>query len=186
MKIDLRALLAGEIRALPIDFQLTLPDELSVSVPHLWGVRFPQAMHVQGSVVNTAGYIRLQLSLWVPYIAPCARCLRDIDGTFHLELEKTAAPTKVLDGINEDKLDEYVEIRDGFLDIDELLLELLEMEFPSRLLCAEDCRGLCQQCGQDLNEGSCDCKEAPDPRLAPLQKILDELKQANPDSENKI
>jgi uncharacterized protein len=50
------------------------------------------------------------------------------------------------------------------------------MEFPLRFLCHDDCKGLCQRCGKNLNEGECDCsKKEIDPRMAPLQKLLDEM-----------
>jgi uncharacterized protein len=52
------------------------------------------------------------------------------------------------------------------------------MEFPSRFLCSDDCKGLCQRCGKNLNEGACNCgKDEIDPRLAPLKKILEEMKK---------
>ena len=75
---------------------------------------------------------------------------------------------------------DYVIVEDGFLDIDEQMKEQLELEFPSRFLCNDDCRGLCQKCGKNLNDGNCGCstKEI-DPRLMPLQKILDQMKKEN-------
>ena len=39
-------------------------------------------------------------------------------------------------------------------------------------LCSEDCKGLCAVCGKNLNEGPCDCKPEPDPRLAVLAQLL--------------
>jgi uncharacterized protein len=132
-------------------------------------------MEVKGEIVNTAGYMRMCLNLSLDYVAPCARCLTDVPGNFTFSLEKTVAPRNLLEGLGEDALDEYAIVEDGFLDMDDELLELLEMEFPRRVLCREDCKGLCPQCGKDLNEGPCDCREELDPRLAPLQKILEEL-----------
>ena len=62
--------------------------------------------------------------------------------------------------------------------MDEQLLELLELEFPRKILCREDCRGLCPHCGHDLNLGPCDCKPEIDPRWEPLQAILAEMEAA--------
>ena len=176
MKLDLRALLAGECRTLPFRFYLDPPD---VSDPRstLWGVRFPSPMEVDGSIINTAGYMRMSLNLSLDYVASCARCLADVSGTFRFDLEKTVAPASQLQGLDEDKKEEFAIVEDGFLDLDEQLLELLEMEFPSRFLCREDCKGLCQRCGKNRNDGECDCntKEI-DPRMAPLQKLLEKMK----------
>ena len=112
----------------------------------------------------------------VDYVAQCARCLSPVTGEFTLDLEKTVAPRDLLGDLDESKLDEFAIIEDGFLDMDEQLFEQLEMEFPLRFLCKEDCKGLCQRCGKNLNEGDCSCnKREIDPRLAPLQKLLDEM-----------
>ena len=122
----------------------------------------------------------MKVSLSVDYESACARCLTPLSGSFTLDLEKTVAPRDVLSDLPEEKLDDYVIIEDGFLDIDEQMKEQLELEFPSRFLCNEDCMGLCHKCGKNLNDGECGCntKEI-DPRLLPLQKILDQMKKEN-------
>jgi uncharacterized protein len=135
-------------------------------------------MKVKGEITNTAGYMRMTLSMSVDYITECARCLSKVNGTFSLDLEKTVAPRNLLSGLDEDKLDDYAIIEDGFLDMDEQLRAQLEMEFPVRFLCRDDCKGLCQRCGKNLNEGNCGCVEKEiDPRMAPLQKLLEQMKK---------
>ena len=176
MRLDLRPLLAGE-RYLSFDYELPLDTDQEDSASFLYGVSFPSPMKVSGDITNTAGYMRMALTMSVDYEATCARCLAPVSGEFTLDLEKTVAPRNLLGDLSEDRLDDYAIIEDGFLDMDEPLLEQLEMEFPLRFLCKDDCRGLCQKCGQNLNEKECGCvtKEI-DPRLAPLQKILDKMK----------
>lgn len=176
MKLDLRGLLAEEYRTLPIHYTL-VPDAAVTTDPKsaLFGVRFPSPMEVNGEIVNTAGYMRMSLNLSLDYVAPCARCLADVAGRFSFSLEKTVAPKNMLSGLDEDALDDYAIVEDGFLDMDEQLLELLELEFPRKILCREDCRGLCPRCGHDLNLGPCDCKPEIDPRWEPLQDILTEM-----------
>ena len=62
----------------------------------------------------------------------------------------------------------------GLEQVDDLVEEDLILDQPSKVLCSEECRGLCPMCGKDLNEGSCDCRrETVDPRLAALQQLLD-------------
>ncbi len=177
MKLDLRAMLADECRTLTIDYTLMPQFDPDDQRSNLWGVRFHSPMEVKGEIVNTAGYMRLCLNLSLDYTAPCARCLRDVDGIFTFSLEKTVAPRNLLEGIGEDALDDYAIVDDGFLDLDEQLLELVELEFPTRILCKEDCLGLCDKCGKDLNEGPCDCKPELDPRMAPLAAMLEEMKE---------
>ena len=177
MKLDLRPLLAGD-RLLEFEYELPLVCDPEDTTSFLYGVGFPSPMKVKGEITNTAGYMRMTLSMSVDYQAECARCLSPVSGCFALNLEKTVATKDVLGDLDEDKLDDYAIIEDGFLDMDEPLREQIEMEFPVRFLCKEDCKGLCQKCGKNLNEGRCDCPEKDvDPRLLPLQKILDELKE---------
>ena len=177
MKLDLRPLLAGE-RLLSFEYLLSLDSSDEAPIGVLLDARFPSPMKVSGEITNTAGYMRMTLSMSVDYQAECARCLSPVCGCFTLDLEKTVAPRDVLGDIDEDKLDDYAIIEDGFLDMDETILEQIEMEFPIRFLCKEDCRGLCERCGKNLNEGECDCKSKDiDPRLEPLRALLEKMKE---------
>ena len=75
----------------------------------------------------------------------------------------------------EENVDEYVIVENGRLDIDEQLSEALLLDFPRKILCSDDCPGLCPKCGKQLKHGKCGCntKEI-DPRLAVLAKLLEE------------
>ena len=179
MKLDLRPLLAENIRTLPVDFTLSPPvEEMTDIAPNLYGVQFPSELQVLGEITNTAGYMQMTLSASIPYSAPCARCLEEVTGTFSFRFEKTVAPAKLLTNISEEDADDYVIVEDGFLDVDEQLLEMLMLEFPSKLLCREDSAGLCPQCGKNLNVENCSCNQKEtDPRLAPLAAWLERHKQ---------
>jgi uncharacterized protein len=59
------------------------------------------------------------------------------------------------------------------IDLNELLREQFYLVLPMKPLCRDDCRGLCAQCGTNLNTGSCNCAPVwEDPRLAPLKNLL--------------
>ena len=177
MKLDLRPLLAGD-RLLEFEYELQLDTDPEDTASFLYGVDFPSPMKVKGDITNTAGYMKMSLTASLDYSAKCARCLTEVNGSFAFDLEKTVAPREILSDLDEDRLDDYAIIEDGFLDMDEMLREQLEMEFPLRFLCKENCKGLCSKCGQNLNEGECDCAKGDiDPRLAPLQKLLDQMKE---------
>ena len=72
---------------------------------------------------------------------------------------------------NEDQ-DDYIVLPDLVLELDALAEEDLVLNLPSKVLCQEDCKGLCPTCGKNLNDGPCDCKEPVDPRLAGLLDLL--------------
>jgi uncharacterized protein len=67
----------------------------------------------------------------------------------------------------------------GVFEARPLLLEQLQLNIPMKPLCRPDCRGLCPECGADLNAGACGCAEqAVDPRWAALAALKD---SSNPD-----
>lgn len=175
MKLDVRSLLAGECSTLPIAFSL-VPTVSDTPMSPLYSVRFSEPLSAEGSIVNNAGYMRMELTLRIRYTASCARCLCDVPGEFTFKVEKTVVPSGMLANIDESEADDYAIVYDGFLDMDEELLELLELEFPTKVLCKEDCRGLCPKCGKNLNDGDCACEDHEiDPRMEPLRKLLLEL-----------
>lgn len=184
MKLDLRALLADECRTVPVLFELEAKNGSQNHFSGLNDVRFSTPVRVEGTITNTAGYIRMSLSLSVDYIATCARCLEDLSGSFSFDVERTVVTPKMAEGLSEDRIDELVIVEDGFLDVDELLLEVLELSLPFRFLCREDCKGLCAKCGKNLNEGNCNCETKEfDPRLEPLRRLLEKMKtEENADS----
>lgn len=166
MMIDIGPLLRGECKRIDIDFMLT-PEPLD-------GVRFTSDAHIFGSVTDSAGYMRLTLHADLPYEAECARCLCNVTGVFGTDFERTVAtPGMLSEQQIADNVDEYVVVKGGMLDIDGELTETLILEFPTRLLCDEDCEGLCQVCGRPKREG-CGCVEKhTDPRLAVLASLLE-------------
>ena len=177
MKLDLRALLAGEYRTLPVLFDLELATDSGNHFSGLTDIRFDTPLHVEGTITNTSGYIRMSLALSVSYTASCARCLEDVSGSFSFDVERTVVTQAMAADLTEDRIDELVVVEDGFLSLDELLTECLELSLPFRFLCSEDCKGLCPKCGKNLNDGPCDCEEKEvDPRLEPLSRLLEEMK----------
>ncbi len=167
MKIDLNPMLRGEISVFDIDYMLS-PDAID-------GVTFTSDARVVGKITDNAGYMRLKLSAVLPYVSECARCLDEVRGEFSFDLQRTIVPEGML---SEDKLeenvDEYIVLTNGFLSLDDTLREEIMLDFPRKILCSEDCLGLCPTCGKPKREGACSCntKEI-DPRLAVLKKLLD-------------
>jgi uncharacterized protein len=62
----------------------------------------------------------------------------------------------------------------GELDLGEMVREELLLAVPAYVVCRDDCRGLCPNCGTDLNEEDCSCEPEPDPRWAVLQTLKQE------------
>ena len=75
---------------------------------------------------------------------------------------------------NEDSEDERVfPVEADAVDLEEVVRTVFVLNLDSKMLCKPDCKGLCCQCGKNLNDGPCDCQKEPDPRFAALRQLLD-------------
>ena len=167
MVLDMRPMLRGEIDRIEIDYLLT-PEPTD-------GVEFDGDAQVKGEITDEAGYMHLVLTASVSYRTECARCLEPIRGDFAVQLERTVAAEGTLTEEQlEENVDEYAVIENGKLDLDETIREELLLSFPMRILCEEDCPGLCPKCGKPKRLGDCGCPTfEPDPRLAVLKQLFD-------------
>ena len=113
----------------------------------------------------------------VKVLIPCARCLKDVENTIQLEFEKEL-DMNVTPQERELALDEQVFL-DGYnLDVDKLVCSEILVSWPSKVLCKEDCKGLCNTCGTNLNLKTCDCEPTDlDPRMAQIQEIFSKFKE---------
>ena len=166
MVVDLKPMLRGEVNSIDIDFVLT-PEIIE-------DVTFTDGARVHGKITNSAGYMRLTLQADLPYIGECARCLDEVHGVFSLDFERTVVTEGMVSAEKlEESVDEYIVLEGGKLALDDAIREELLIDFPKKLLCSDDCEGLCPKCGRPKREGDCGCviKEI-DPRLAVLKKYL--------------
>jgi uncharacterized protein len=107
---------------------------------------------------------------------PCSRCLEPfswpVDETFDLRFQPRTAETVDPDrAIQEDDFSTaYYD--DDMIDLGELMREQFILSMPMKPLCTEACRGLCAQCGANLNQTPCDCASGwEDPRFAALKAL---------------
>lgn len=105
---------------------------------------------------------------------PCSRCLTPVrlEPTIHV-LEVYADPRHVHDAEIDEDLGYEIDLDAKEVDLAPMVRDLAAMEVPVRLLCKDDCAGLCVVCGQDLNEDDCGHRpdEDSDPRWAALADV---------------
>ncbi len=108
----------------------------------------------------------------------CGRCLEEYPLTLAREFSLVLSPGHALDREQELTVDElsagFYDSSEEEIDLSLLVHEEVLLALPSRPLCREECRGLCSQCGINLNLESCECRPVPvwtDPRLAVLAKL---------------
>jgi uncharacterized protein len=127
-------------------------------------------IHKDKDRFRLGGQVRTELEL------SCSRCLEPfvmpVDAPFDIRyLPASEAGGDDERAVTEEDLETSV-YRDDQIDLNELLREQFYLALPMKPLCRDDCRGLCAQCGTNLNTGTCDCAPVwEDPRLAPLKDI---------------
>ena len=103
----------------------------------------------------------------------CRRCLTPV--TIPVAVDVGALFTRDADAAEDP--DAYrLMAHDTEVDLRPAVREELALAVPQFLVCREECRGLCPQCGRDLNAGPCGCARAPDPRWRALANLKGKLR----------
>ncbi len=124
----------------------------------------------ENAAVHITGTVDIDVSI------PCGRCLEEVPTNIHFDIDKTF---KISDGALVDEEMEETDYLIGFeLDVDKLVYAEILVNWPMRVLCKDDCKGICKVCGMNLNKGTCNCDSfVPDPRMAAFQDIFNKFKE---------
>lgn len=163
MILDLRTIIGIPGASLPFEYRL---ETDSLDFP--FDVSFCEAPYAVGEVQNSAGALTLVGKLRCNMTLRCDRCAKTYEFSKTIELNQPLAA----DLSDEENPDIFPIIGDS-LDLDELLRTLFILDMDTKRLCREDCAGLCESCGADLNLDACACRPKLDPRLAVLEQLLD-------------
>jgi len=151
----------------------SLPFSTSVDLSDLqYGTCYPVSEPVvaTGTVRNTADVLVMTGSVKTTIHGVCDRCASD----FTSDVEFPIDVVLVTELSNEENEDEWVFPLEGdCADLDEIVRTVFVLNMGFKLLCKEDCKGLCCRCGKNLNEGPCNCQKEVDPRFAALRQLLD-------------
>ncbi len=149
-----------------IDFHFTM-DLSDVDFGGVCPVIHP--VLVEGSVRNTAGILLLSMRMETVLRSVCDRCGKEFDNPKTVPYEIMLA-----DHLENGESDDILLLENDEVDLSELAESEFILGMDTKTLCSEDCKGLCQRCGADLNLGPCGCKKEIDPRWAALSKLLEE------------
>lgn len=152
MIIDLKQLYNVVGEKLALDYTVDRKKLDSVK-----GYSFSDPITIKGAVVNRAGIVMLDFKADFTLHVCCDRCLIEFERSFSFEFSHILVRSLNSSG---DEYDNYIVTEFDKLDMDELALTDCLLQLPSKMLCKEDCKGLCPVCGTDLNENKCNCCEA--------------------------
>jgi uncharacterized protein len=120
------------------------------------------------TVSRVSGGFLLHVEMAARVYGPCSRCLRDVVVAVEAEQEEFV-PQDPSDW-EADDLSPFIE--DLVVDVSGIAREALVLALPLKVLCSDECPGLCPRCGLDLNHGRCDCAtESTDPRWEKLKGL---------------
>ena len=150
----------------------SVPFSTQVDLSDLcYGISYPvsEPVAAEGIVRNTAGVLVMKGDVRTTIHGTCDRCASDLDRDVHIPIDVVL----VTEMANEENEDEWVFPLEGdSADLDDIVRTVFVLNLDSKLLCKEDCKGLCHRCGTNLNEGPCNCQKELDPRFAALKQLL--------------
>jgi uncharacterized protein len=154
----------------PVLFEMTNQGECNFFAPIKTALR---AIRID-DMIDVKGHINTLVRL------PCGRCLKEYETPLKSRFDLTYVHR--LPGIQEDEEQDEVEISAAEMgliyfegkdiNLQDGIQEQVIMALPVKMLCRENCKGLCAGCGNDLNEGDCGCsRQHPDSRFAALKNL---------------
>ncbi len=163
MILELESVFNVDGASFPFGYELSLS---SLSVGGICPIKQP--VKVKGEVKNNTGIVTLTAGVSFIYTSPCDRCAEDVARNYHFDFTHNLIAT-LENGDNDD----FIQVNDMRLDLDELITEDINLSLPVKFLCSDDCKGICPQCGTNLNKSACNCKKPMDPRLEGLLQFLE-------------
>ena len=167
--LDLEGLEEGRTR-IAIDVTAA---EVDLEDPHF---QFPTPFHVELEIYRSLQSFSIKGEVAFTIAGQCCRCLKpareENSAPLSLLIQRRQASDEELEALSDQ--DDVIIIYPGARDMDltQRIREAVALELPMSACCRDDCRGLCSQCGQDLNEGSCNCaQEKVDPRWEALVEL---------------
>ncbi len=154
----------GEVRRLDMDLQME-----PVQSDH-GRVSFGGPLRLDASLVNEGGALKLTGFVEGKARLACGRCLEPFDFPVRAELDEVYY-NEAQEGSEHGE--EWIPYRGDRLDVAPEVAKAILSALPMKVLCREECRGLCPKCGINLNQGNCECSVSDiDPRMEILKKLL--------------
>ena len=145
MKFDLKQVfnIVGDSKDL--DHQITA-DQLS----DIRGLDLATPISIKGRVYNRAGVVYLEYTASFTLDHTCDRCLKDFQREYQFSFDHIVVPS--LSGDNDD----YIVADGECIEMNDIAVTAILLQLPVKILCKEDCKGLCMVCGCDLNQCTCE------------------------------
>lgn len=112
--------------------------ELDLEIPE---IKFDEPVRVEARITKITNAVSANLKLTGSFYTECSRCL----DKFKINLDKML------------KLNLQVSMSDEVIDFNTDIREEIILDYPMKPLCKPGCKGICPNCGKNLNEETCEC-----------------------------
>lgn len=164
MQLDFTNLLNSSNEVIDIDYHLPMQDFMYSTYNPL-----TNGVDVKGKAYQKVGVVYLSLEVKFDFDGVCDRCADEVKKSYSFSIEKIVV--QKMENENDD-YEDYIVVENNILDLDNLIYEEIQLFLPAKMLCKDDCEGLCQFCGKNLNYEKCECSKPIDPRLEALSNLL--------------
>jgi len=161
MLLDLREIIGVPGGRVQFHYEPDMTDAAYGSI-----IRIEKPARAAGDVYNRAGVLTFSANVDAVCVCVCARCLKEFEYPVHKQIL-----AYLTEGGEGEDPDGYF-LQGDKIDVNELIITEFILDTDERLLCSDECAGLCENCGSDLNKDPCTCKDKIDPRLAVLGQLL--------------
>jgi len=129
--------------------------------------RFSGPVSIVAECYASSGIIRVEGKLNFKLSLACDRCGSDLEENYDLDFNEVFSTNKSVES------DDIRHIISKQIDLTPVIYENLLMNLPMKHLCNEDCKGLCEKCGANLNEKDCGCdRRYVNPAFESLGKLM--------------
>ena len=142
------------------------------------GVSFPLLKKSPVSFAFTnveEGRARIRGNVELRFQASCDRCLAEVPVELDISFDRLVTSP---DMEEDEDVDDKSFMESYQLNVETFVYNEVIGNWPTKILCKENCKGICPKCGQNLNMGDCGCDTfVPDPRMAVIQDIFNANKE---------
>ncbi|SKC87144.1 YceD family protein [Maledivibacter halophilus] len=165
MNINISKLITEKIEYVDINFDFILDDSEFLKD---YNIVKSSPIRVLGKIYKESDSIFIDASFSGKAVFQCSRCLKEFKSNISDNIEFYIP-------ISENKVEDDSYINGHLLNLKMVIEEALAFSLPMKVLCSEECKGLCPNCGQNLNIDECNCDiDDIDPRLEKLKHFFNE------------
>ncbi len=155
----------------------TVPLEMTEFTSRLGSFSIREKSPVKFTFTNIGvNKAKVEGSVKLTFQTACDRCLAEVPTILDLQFDRVVTSPFVT---TDEDADEHPDYMEGYqLNVETFVYNEILINWPVKILCKEDCKGVCPKCGQNLNMRECGCDTfVPDPRMAVLKDIFNANKE---------